>query len=473
MPNFKFPMPEKIKLNCLIAFLVMANLFCSLTLANCADDKFGTDVAAAVSQAEKENKDLMLFFTGSDWCPPCQKLEAEVFSQPEFFPGVKDNYVLVMLDFPKSVKLPEKIQQQNEAMATKFGVANFPTVIMVDTNLKPFAFAGYQEGGAENFIKVMIDAHQKRITRDENLAAAQKQTGSERAQLLDAAISGLGEEIVSVYYTDVVDEIVSLDKNNELGLREKWNAAADNEMRKVILADMLVMSRIAKPEQTMNFIDEVLNEITFSDAQRLKILQIKLNLAREIDQTETAAKVLDQMIALDGITGSTQQRLVAKKAYVLAGAGQVADAIGLLDRQIAASQDRSVPDIGYLFLAKGELLGKDEKWQAAATTFSDGIAATPRNFDLLIDLVGAKSDVLFAAGKQADALRLLDEFSDNQSLPEDLRAEALLQKAMLMRKLDRGRQARLSENRAIEIVKSPTEKAAVKKMVDLLRSKYD
>jgi predicted RNA polymerase sigma factor len=44
---------------------------------------------------------------------------------------------------------------------------------------------------------------------------------------------------------------------------------------------------------------------------------------------------------------------------------------------------------------------------------------------------------------------------------------------MLMRKLDRGRQARLSENRAIEIVKSPTEKAAVKKMVDLLRSKYD
>jgi thioredoxin-related protein len=449
-------------------------VFCSLIGSTVrADDGFGTDVAAAISKAKKENKDIMLLFTGSDWCPPCKKLEVEVFSQPDFVPGVENNFVLVKLDFPKSLELPEDLQKQNEEMASTYGVEGFPTVIMVDTSLKPFAFAGYQEGGAENFIKMMTEAHERRVDRDENLAAAQKQSGGERAQLLDAAISELGEEIVSVYYTDVVEEIVKLDKNNELGLRAKWNGAADAEMRKVILADMLVMSRMAKPEQTMNFIDKVLAEFDFADSEKLNILQIKLNLARETERTDAATEILDQMIGLDGVVGSTKQRLLAKKAYVLAGAGQIDDAIRLLEEQITASKDRPAADVGYLYLAKGELLRKKEKWTDATTVFNNGILATSNNVDLLVDLVGAKSDALFAGGQQAEALRLLDEFSENKTLPEDLRAEALLQKSILMRKLNRNRQARLVENRAVEIVKSPTEKAAVQKMVKLLRAKFD
>lgn len=473
LQKYDCPMLEKLNHTRLTIVLATALFTALLPSTSRADDGFGTDVAAAVAEAKKQDKDIMLLFTGSDWCPPCKKLDTEVFSQPEFVPGVGDNYVLVMLDFPKSAELSEQLQQQNEAMAKKFGVEGFPTVIMVDTSLQPFAFAGYQDGGAANFIKVMNEAHQRRIRRDENLIAAQKKQGSERAQLLDAAISDLGEEIVSVYYTDVVEEIVALDKNNELGLREKWNATADAEMRKVILADMLVMSRIATPDQTMKFIDEVLNEFAFSDSERLNILQIKLNLAREADQTKTATNVLDQMIGLDGVRGATRQRLLAKKAYLLAGAGQSVDAIQLLDDQINEATDRPTPDIGYLFLAKGELLGKNKQWKAASQTFNAGIALTTSNFDLLIDLVGALSDALFADQNQAGALRLLDEFAENETLPADLRAEALLQKSMLMRKLDRRRQARLAENRAIGIVQSPTEKAALQKMVDLLRRKFD
>ena len=105
--------------------------------------------------------------------------------------------------------------------------------------------------------------------------------------------------------------------------------------------------------------------------------------------------------------------------------------------------------------------------------FEAGIALTTSNFDLLLELVAAKSDCLFASEQQAEALKTLDDFADNEAVPADLRADALLQKSILMRELNRTRQARLAENRAIEIVDSPAEKASIQKIVQRMRAKFD
>lgn len=43
-----------------------------------------TDMDAAKKQAAEQKKDLMIEFTGSDWCPPCMQLRANVFSKPDF-----------------------------------------------------------------------------------------------------------------------------------------------------------------------------------------------------------------------------------------------------------------------------------------------------------------------------------------------------------------------------------------------------
>src|ERR1051326_4751371 len=63
-----------------------------------------TDLAKAQAQAKKENKLVMLDFTGSDWCGWCIKLNKEVFSKPEFVDYPKKNLVLVEVDFPRSKK---------------------------------------------------------------------------------------------------------------------------------------------------------------------------------------------------------------------------------------------------------------------------------------------------------------------------------------------------------------------------------
>ena len=137
-----------------------------------------------------------------------------MFSQQEFLDGVSDQFVLVMLDFPKNKELPQKLKQQNDALAAKFAISGYPTVIMVDKDLKPFAFSGYQAGGPENYIQLMTDAKQLRIKRDENLAAAKDKTGDERAKLLDTAIAGLSEDVATIYYADIIEEIVKIDEKN-------------------------------------------------------------------------------------------------------------------------------------------------------------------------------------------------------------------------------------------------------------------
>ena len=454
-----------------VALAMLTNLTATPCHAT-PNDGFTTDMKAAVEEATEQDKDILLLFTGSDWCPPCKKLESEVFSQQEFLDGVSDQFVLVMLDFPKDKELPQKLKEQNDALAAKFAISGYPTVIMVDKDLKPFAFSGYQDGGPANYIKLMTDAKQLRIKRDENLAAAKDKTDNERAKLLDAAITSLSEDVATIYYADIIEEIVKIDEKNTLGLRAKWNADADAEMRKVILADLLVRSRLDDSKQTMKFIDEVLGEFEFSDSERLSILQIKLNLARETNDADSASKILDRMISLESLTAGTRQRLVAKKAYLLSETDFDA-AIKLLDKQIAAAENPASSDAGYLFLAKGELQAKANQAAQAIKTFEGGIAMTPSNYDLLIELVAAKSDCLFDSDQQDKALITLDDFAENEAVPADLRADALLQKSILMRKLNRNRQARLVENRAIEIVDSPAEKASIEKMVQRMRAKFE
>jgi thioredoxin-related protein len=96
-----------------------------------AGPKWYTDLDEAKAVAAKENKPLLVDFTGSDWCGYCIKLHAEVFDKPEFAEFAK-NYVLVELDFPNKKPQPAEEKAKNKATQAKFGVSGFPTVLLLD-----------------------------------------------------------------------------------------------------------------------------------------------------------------------------------------------------------------------------------------------------------------------------------------------------------------------------------------------------
>lgn len=433
-----------------------------------AFDEFTEDATAAMKKAVTEGKDVLLLFTGSDWCPPCKRLEAEVFSKEAFLDGATQDFVLIKFDYPRQSPQDETTKQQNAEWAANFGIESYPTVIIADNQLKPIRFAGYEEGGPDNYLNILAEAKALRATRDAKLNAAKDAQGDEKAKLLDEALSEIGEEIVGVYYTDLVETIVAIDNDNRLGLRAKWNGAADAEMRKIVITDLLMMSRIGKPVDAISLIDEVMTEVAFTNTEKLTILQMKLNLAKTLKDPKKVDSVLDQMISLDGVEGVTKHRLIAKKAYLMVGSGRRVEALKLLDDQI-----NQAPKAAHLYLAKGQLLAAKNENKKALEAFTGGLESAGRNADLLIDLVAAKADTLYASERAGDALKTLDDYADDDDMPSELRAEALLHKGMIMRAMGRDRQARLTENRAIEVTESPQERAAIQKIVDRLRSKSD
>ncbi len=421
----------------------------------------------ALGKARQENKDLLLLFTGSDWCPPCKKLEAEILGQQEFLDEAKKQFVLVVFDFPQEKELLPRVKQQNEQWAAKFGVNSYPTMILLDQQERPFAILGYQEGGVEDFLGLIRERHEKRIRRDVLMAEAEKVQGEQRAIQLYKALSEMDQAIADLYYEELVQEIVQIDREDQLGLRTKWNAEADAEMRKIILTDIITVSRLEKPEKAVEFVDEVLGAIQFTPAQRLQIFQIKLDLYRRMKDQAGMDRVLDQMIGMDELTETTRQRLMVKKALALVGTGRGEQAMQMLDNALAGGQDQL-----YLWLAKGQLLDAQERFDEAIAAFDQAIPQSRVQPDVMIELVGAKADSLVAKGDSLSAIRMLDNFADDQQMPGDLRGVALLHKALIMRETDRRRQARLAENRAIEVAESPEQRAEMQKLVERLRKKF-
>ena len=119
-----------------------------------------TDIDKAIAISTKEQKPMFLFFTGSDWCGWCIRLQKEVFKTPEFTSWAKEKVVLVELDFPRRTPQDPEIQKRNANLQQIFGVQGYPTVwfakptIKNNTNdLEQLGSTGYLAGGPTAWIE--------------------------------------------------------------------------------------------------------------------------------------------------------------------------------------------------------------------------------------------------------------------------------------------------------------------------------
>lgn len=94
-----------------------------------------TSYQEALRKSKAENKPILVYFTGSDWCGPCIKLKKELFQTDEFKNFSEDNLILYKADFPRNKDLVSKdMEKQNNQLQMKFKQRKFPTMIMVDAN---------------------------------------------------------------------------------------------------------------------------------------------------------------------------------------------------------------------------------------------------------------------------------------------------------------------------------------------------
>ena len=140
----------------LIAFLTLT----SMSIQAQDELTWHTDMSKATDVSIKENKPMFLFFTGSDWCGWCIRLQKEVFKTPEFIKWAKENVVLVELDFPRKNEQTDAVKMQNAQLQQQLQVRGYPTVWFVSAtktadakvNLTALGSTGYVAGGPQAWL---------------------------------------------------------------------------------------------------------------------------------------------------------------------------------------------------------------------------------------------------------------------------------------------------------------------------------
>lgn len=112
----------------------------------------------AKKTAQKENKNIIVIFSGSDWCAPCIKLDKNIWQSEEFKKESAENWVLVRANFPrkKANQLSEEQTALNRELAEKYNKeGSFPLVVVLTPTGKVLGKMGFKNVSPEEYIKMI------------------------------------------------------------------------------------------------------------------------------------------------------------------------------------------------------------------------------------------------------------------------------------------------------------------------------
>jgi len=130
-------------------WLFIGAAFLLARTAVAAELVWSTDYSKAQAQANKEKKNVLLFFHGSDWCPTCLEMQHQVFDSPEFVTYARQALVLVDVDFPEHGGQSDELKRGNLTLKTKFNIGdNYPSIVLLNAGGDTiYQEAGYSGGG--------------------------------------------------------------------------------------------------------------------------------------------------------------------------------------------------------------------------------------------------------------------------------------------------------------------------------------
>lgn len=133
------------------------------------DKDWETNFTLASAKAEKGSRYMLLNFSGSDWCIWCKKLGSEVFNKSVFKEYARNTLVCVFLDFPVTKPQSMDLKKQNAALAGKYEVNGYPTIVILNSKGDLINKTGYLAGGAKKYVehmKAIISDYEKKKGSD-------------------------------------------------------------------------------------------------------------------------------------------------------------------------------------------------------------------------------------------------------------------------------------------------------------------
>ena len=138
--------------------LTILALFLTVAFTSAENEDWTSDFEAAFVKAKKESKNVLVEFTGSDWCAACKGIDKDVFAKKEFTSAASTDFILVKIDIPEENKA---LQAKNNPYAERYGVEAYPTVILFDAEGKEYSrFFATEYPSIEKFL-----AHLKKVKK--------------------------------------------------------------------------------------------------------------------------------------------------------------------------------------------------------------------------------------------------------------------------------------------------------------------
>ena len=135
--------------------VVVVFLFISLCTFS---QNWKNNIEEAKTEAKASNKNILLVFSGSDWCAPCIKLDRTIFQTEVFKAEAAQKWVLVKADFPKKKGnlLSAELTESNKKLAEKYNKeGNFPLVVLLDSTGKVIGITGYKNVSPTEYVQLL------------------------------------------------------------------------------------------------------------------------------------------------------------------------------------------------------------------------------------------------------------------------------------------------------------------------------
>lgn len=202
-----------------------------------------TDYEEAKKIAAKQNKNMIVFFSGDDWDEKSAALKENITNKPEFIKAAKKDYVLVNIDFSQDIyqkvlsfdeetatdadkKEYDRINAEYEAkaeIARQYNLASYPTLYVATAEGQVVTlYEYYEEVDSLDSMIGRLERLKEKVEEINTLSEnVKKATGIERVKAIDALYEATAASY-RITLNDLIREIPELDKNNETGLLGKY-----------------------------------------------------------------------------------------------------------------------------------------------------------------------------------------------------------------------------------------------------------
>jgi hypothetical protein len=191
------------------------------------------DFEAAKQLAKKENKDIILSFSGYRWWS-----EVNGFNTETEDPWIRGHFIMLEVEIPRDLEDTGGVitaeEQSLVDLREMFHQDLYepgPAIFLLDASGRPYAEVDSNEQGDDIYIPEFKRAIESRVKRDAAFESARNVNGIEKAKLLNTGLRALyevmddgelvrylrHEVMVGDYYQDIFAEIIKNDTKDVLG----------------------------------------------------------------------------------------------------------------------------------------------------------------------------------------------------------------------------------------------------------------